>query len=282
MKTNKNIAKAFVALGMVAMTQGCGLMDNYDGSPYRHVFREEAAHLTDESSSPFCDFSIDYTYLKEDEDSIAALINRAVQREFLGKEFASLVPEVAVDSFKNVYIRDYRQEVGEVYLADEARTSSANDFKEWYNQTYSLVTFIEEGQGGVLNASANWFVDSGGAHPNQWSQWLNFDFETGKRLTVDGVFQASARQEVEQLILAQLIRQQAELHPEEKVETVEDLNNLGFLQHTALYIPDNFLLSKKGVLFLFNRYDIAPYAAGEIVVEIPYEKIGHCMKLFSE
>ena len=53
---------------------------------------------------------------------------------------------------------------------------------------------------------------------------------------------------------------------------------MGFLQHTNMFIPDNFLLSKRGMLFLFNRYDIAPYSAGEIVIEVPYEEIGHLLK----
>lgn len=270
--------KALFASALVALTTGCGLVGNYDNSPYGHIFREEAAHLTDDASSPICDFSIDYTYLKEDGDSIAALINRTVQREFLGQEFASLAPEVAVDSFKNVYIRDYRKEVGEVYLADRDQSASVEEMPKWYDQTYSMVTFVEEGNGGTLNVTSNVFVDTGGAHPNQWSQWLNFDFETGKRLTKDEVFQASARADIEQMLLDKLIAQQAELNPEEKVETMEDLQQLGFLQFTSMYIPENFLLSQKGVLFLFNRYDIAPYVAGEIVLEVPYEEIGQYLK----
>ena len=47
---------------------------------------------------------------------------------------------------------------------------------------------------------------------------------------------------------------------------------------TNMYIPDNFLFSKNAMLFLYNRYDIAPYAAGEIVIEVPYEEIGHYLK----
>ena len=278
MKLYKCMPKVLIASCIVALATGCGLVSNYDSSAYEHIFREEAAHLTDDASSPLCDFSIDYTYLNEDGDSIAALINRAVQREFLGKEFASLAPEAAVDSFKNVYIRDYRKEVGEVYLADRAQAASAEEMPKWYDQTYSMVTFVEEGNGGTLNVTSNVFVDTGGAHPNQWSQWLNFDFATGKRLTKDEVFQASARQDIEQILLNKLIAQQAKLNPEEKVETLEDLQQLGFLQLTSMYIPENFLLSQKGVLFLFNRYDIAPYAAGEIVLEVPYEEIGHYLK----
>lgn len=271
---------AIILLMMLLSTWlgGCGLMEKYDDSPYKYIFKEEEAHLTEDASSPFCDFSVDYTYLDEEGDSIATLINRTIQGEFLGNDYASLTPEEAVDSFMNVYIRDYRKETGELYQVDRAKGTSDEEIPAWYNQTYSLVTFIEEGHGGIINVSANVFVDTGGAHPHQWSQWLNFDFESGKLLTKDDVFLASAKVDIERMLLDHLMLMQAEIYPDESLKTLEDLQQKGFLQMTNMYIPDNFLLHKEGVSFLFNRYDIAPYSAGEIVIEIPYEEIGYCLK----
>lgn len=271
---------AIILLMMLLSTWlgGCGLMEKYDDSPYKHIFKEEEAHLTEDASSPFCDFSVDYTYLDEEGDSIATLINRTIQGEFLGNDYASLTPEEAVDSFMNVYIRDYRKETGELYQVDRAKGTSDEEIPAWYNQTYSLVTFIEEGHGGIINVSANVFVDTGGAHPHQWSQWLNFDFESGKLLTKDDVFLASAKVDIERMLLDHLMLMQAEIYPDESLKTLEDLQQKGFLQMTNMYIPDNLLLHKEGVSFLFNRYDIAPYSAGEIVIEIPYEEIGYCLK----
>ena len=271
------VNRFLIVLGLLGAT-GCDWIGPSNDSPYNHIFREEAAHLTDDASSPFCDFSIDYTYLEDKNDSIATLINQAIQREWLGDDYANLLPEVAVDSFMHVYIRDYRQEVGKLYGADRSQATSEEEIPNWYNQTYSLVTFVEEGRGGTVNASANYFVDMGGAHPNQWSRWMNFDFVSGKHLTQEEVFLPSAKADIEKLLLDKLIRQQAEQHPEENVASLEDLQQLGFLQMTNMYIPDNFLLGKEAVLFLFNRYDIAPYSAGEIVIEVPYEEIGPYLK----
>lgn len=272
------MAKVLLTSLLTLFLGGCGLAGSYDDAPYKHIFKEEEAHLTDDASSPFCDFSIDYTYLNEEGDSVASLINRAIQREFLGEEFAPLTPEVAVDSFMNVYIRDYKQETGELYQVDLARNGAEADVPGWYAQTYSLVSFVEEGRGGTVNVSANWFIDMGGAHPNQWSRWMNFDFETGKLLTTEDVFLASAKEDIERMLLDKLIRRTSDEHPEETIRTLEDLQQKGYLQLTNMYIPHNFLLSKKGMLFLFNRYDIAPYSEGEIVLEVPYEEIGQWMK----
>ena len=87
----------------------------YEHSPYKHIFEEEEVFLGNDVSSPFCDFSIDYTYLNEDNDSVAMLINRKIQQEFLGEEYATITPEMAVDSFKNVHLADYSQEIGILY-----------------------------------------------------------------------------------------------------------------------------------------------------------------------
>lgn len=267
-----------VALVLQSAT-GCNWMRPSNDSPYNHIFREEEAHLTDDVSSPFCDLSIDYTYLEEGNDSIAALINRSIQREWLGDEYATLSPVEAVDSFKNVYIRKYRQETGKMYSVDKSKTTYEEEIPSWYNRTYSLVTFVEEGRAGILNASANYFEDMGGAHPNQWSKWMNLESETGKLLTLEDVFLPTAQKDIEQLLTAHLIQMQAEIYPDESMETLEDLQEKGFLQSTNMYIPHNFLLQKEGILFLFNRYDIAPYSTGEIVIKVSYEEIGpylHC------
>ena len=277
MKRYKCMAKVLLTMLLTVWLAGCELMGSYDDSPYKHIFREEEAHLTDDASSPFCDFSIDFSYLNEEGDSIAVLINRAVQGEFLGEDYASLTPEAAVDSFTNVYLRDYKQETGELYQADLARNGAETDVPGWYSKTYSLVSFVEEGRGGMVNVSANWFIDMGGAHPNQFSRWMNFDFETGKLLGVQDVFNASAQADIERILLDKLIREVSDAYPEETIQTLEDLQAKGFLQMTNMYIPHNVLLSKKGVLFLFNRYDIAPYSEGEIVLEVPYEEIGQWM-----
>lgn len=280
MKRHISVMKqVWITLLMVLILSGCRWVSSYDHSPYHHLFIEEEARLTDDASSPYLDLTIDYSCMNEANDSIALLINRTIQHEFLGADYAGLVPEAAVDSFKNVCLRNYRMEVGKLYQADFEKSDSQENIPEWYGQTYSLVTFVEEGRSGmVINATANTFVDMGGAHPDQWSRWLNLDANTGKLLTKEEVFKAEAQTDIEQLLLDKLLQQQAELYPDETLKTLEDLHTKGFLQWTNMYIPDNFLLGKDKVLFLFNRYDIAPYSAGEIVLEISYEEIGHCLK----
>ena len=167
MNLHKRLYKYIGAVALTVLMVGCGLSSNGD-SACRHVFIEEEARLADTDNSPYCDFAIDFTYLDE-VDSVAVRMNRNIQREFLGDDYATLDPVAAVDSFRNTYLADYRNEVGAIFEKERANASSEDEIPAWFSQTYSLVTFVEEGQSGVVNATANYFVDMGGAHPHQWA-----------------------------------------------------------------------------------------------------------------
>lgn len=278
MNLHKTLSVTLAMMALMLMMGACQFLTPGTDSAYKHVFLEEEAHLTEGDNSPYCDFSIDFTYLNE-EDSVALRMNRTIQREFLGYDYDSLTPEEAVDSFKNTYLRDYRMEMAPIFEKERANASSEDEIPAWFSQTYNLVTFAEEGRSGIINATANYFVDMGGPHPNQWARWINFDFMTGRMLAKDEVFHLEAGADIETILLNKLISMQAEAHPDMQVNSLEDLQNMGFLQHTNMFIPDNFLVSKRAMLFLFNRYDIAPYSEGEIVIEVPYEEIGHYLKI---
>ena len=279
MKQYKAMMGMVLLAATVMLAGGCKMAASSDYDPFLNIHMEEVAHLTEDTASPYCDFCASYAYLNEKGDSVKKLINRTVQRELLGEAYASLYPVAALDSFKNDYLRNYRKETGELYRTDMEKKGMAFLKPEWYRQIYSLATFVEEGHKGTINVSATFYCDMGGAHPNQWNRWMNFDGTTGRMLTREDVFPAEAKADIERMLLAKLIGKQSELYPDETIATLEDLHRKGILQLTDIYIPENFLLVKDEVLFLFNRYDIAPYSAGTIVLGIDDEEIGGYLKL---
>lgn len=279
---NRSTLATLVGMTAVLVTGGCSRTVQNDTPLYSNIHIEQVVHLTSQDvSSPYLDLAIDYSFLNEAEgDTAATAINRHLQCEVLGQAYADLPPEEAVDSFKNDYIRDYRTEVGKLCVADSFNChnnmnsiSNATPFPTWYNRTYSLFTFMDEGRKGIINACTDIFVDTGGAHPNQWSRWMNFRPEDGSLITLTDAFPPHSHEGLKTLLLDALIRQQAEAHPEEETNTVDDLRQRGILRFTEMYIPHNFLLGKEAASFLYNRYDIAPYVEGSIVLELPYDEV---------
>ena len=168
------------------LLSGCNGQKQIDSETVKTVKVEEQAHLQDDTVSPACKITIDYSYLAESDaaDSIAQRINRTIQAHVLGKEYIRMNPEVAVDSFKNTYIDNYRKDVNEFYQEDIKNGTPKDELPTWYNYEYGLTTHFSEGKEGILNFIAETFEYTGGAHPNSWNKWMNFEKNTGKLLAL--------------------------------------------------------------------------------------------------
>lgn len=70
-------------------------------------------------------------------------------------------PQAAIDSFKNVYVREYRNSVADLYKEDVKNGTSKDELPSWYNYEYSLTTQFKDGKEGVLNYTAVTFEYSG-------------------------------------------------------------------------------------------------------------------------
>ncbi|WP_455672329.1 DUF3298 domain-containing protein [Phocaeicola sp.] len=253
----------------------CNGQKQIDSDAVKSVKVEEDVHLLDDTTSPSCKLTINYSYLKEsgENDTIAQRINETAQTVSLGKEYARIAPASAVDSFKNVYIANYRKDVAELYREDIKNGTPKENLPSWYNYEYMLNTQFSDGKEGVLNFTSDTFEYTGGAHPNQWGRWLNFDKNNGRQLGLNDVFLSTAEAPICEMLLKELIEEMAERLENDNIKTVEDLQNEGVLNSTNIYIPENFLLKKGEVSFLYNKYDIAPYALGAIVLSLPYADI---------
>ena len=225
------------------LLSGCNGQKQIDSETVKTVKVEEQAHLQDDTVSPACKITIDYSYLAESDaaDSIAQRINRTIQAHVLGKEYIRMNPEVAVDSFKNTYIDNYRKDVNEFYQEDIKNGTPKDELPTWYNYEYGLTTHFSEGKEGILNFIAE--VMEGSENP--MSDMLLEEQTTGM----------AARLE------------------DSSITSLEGLQNAGILNSTNMYVPDNFLLEKEKVSFLYNKYDIAPYAVGVITLSLPYTSV---------
>lgn len=278
-KRNLVVSVMATCLASCFLLSGCNGQKQIDSDTVKTVKVEEQARLQDETASPACRITMHYNYLAESDaaDSIAQRINRTIQDQVLGKEYARMNPEAAVDSFKNAYIANYRRDVNEFYQEDIKNGTPKDELPTWYNYEYGLTTHFDEGKEGILNFIAETFEYTGGAHPNSWEQWMNFEKSTGKLLTLKDVFMAGAEKPMSDMLLKELITEMATRLEDSSITSLEGLQNAGILNTTTMYVPDNFLLKKEEVSFLYNKYDIAPYAVGAITLSLPYASVENHM-----
>ena len=117
------------------LLSGCNGQKQIDSSTIEYINLKEDVHLEDNTTSPACKMTIDYAYLaeKNGNDTIAHKINHTVQSTILGKKYAEMEPQATIDSFKNVYVREYRNSVADLYKEDIKNGTSKDELPSWYN-----------------------------------------------------------------------------------------------------------------------------------------------------
>lgn len=104
----------------------------------------------------------------------------------------------------------------------------------------------------------------GAAHPGSYLNYINFDITTGKVISIEDLFINNYKMELNQIAEKKFIQ----LFGSEGWDfTPGNFNN-----------TENYLITKSGLIFTFNQYEIGPYAAGSPTFLIPYKDIKHLIK----
>lgn len=119
-------------------------------------------------------------------------------------------------------------------------------------------------EGSVLSYQVTTSCYLGGAHGSYVVWYYNFDRANGKLLNIEDIVPADKEKEV-------LKAMEVQLCGDWDAKDLADLQEkTGITMLGDLYLTNNFLLKKDSITFLFNQYEIAPYAAGLISVTIPF------------
>lgn len=118
---------------------------------------------------------------------------------------------------------------------------------------------------GVIVLRAETYAFTGGAHGMD-SLWVaTIDAKTGKVLKWDDLFKADAGDKLTDMIGDELRRKQ-------KADLSVSLKSVGFFEQVVRPC-DNVYVNEKGIGFVYNPYDVAPFSEGRFDVFFPYDKI---------
>lgn len=157
---------------------------------------------------------------------------------------------------------------------EEARENPVVDGSVYYFEEYWYT--LERNDGRVLSFSAMWDIYEGGAHGQYMKYGVNFDAGTGKLLTIADI--AKDKDAFREICVQEMLRQ------------CEDLKAQGVLFEEEMITPglkevlegkmegDEWYFTENGIRFISNVYEIAPYAAGNIDFDIPYEMMEEELK----
>jgi hypothetical protein len=103
----------------------------------------------------------------------------------------------------------------------------------------------------------------GGDHAVNQQVIMNFDTETGRQLTTKDIFVDGFEIQLKPLLLKALQERTG-------FTTMKALHDNGYLNHSDIYVPENFILGSDAITFIYNPDEIAPYTIGSTDLTISY------------
>lgn len=147
--------------------------------------------------------------------------------------------------------------------AEEFYTGKTDWNTYFYNLTFSPMRI----DAGVLSLYGMESSYSGGMHPNHNACAVNYDLTTGKALKLRHILTADASADKLTSLICSVLAQEADSLFSDYALCVEDRFAGDFGADEQWYLSDT------GLCFFFSPYEVAPYNAGTIIAELPYEAL---------
>ena len=183
--------------------------------------------------------------------SLAAVIRDSV---FYKQGYATV--RETMTAYADSMEAEWKTEMAEMYDPE-------SEWREMLQYTYTVEgTPLENGQDSILTYQTTMDCYLGGAHGSYVICYYNFDKSTGRLLGIRDFVPADKEQDALKAMERQLCK-------DWEAKDIDDLREkTGILMLGDLYLTDNFIPKGDSLSFLFNQYDIAPYAAGLIGITI--------------
>lgn len=247
-------------------------MKQYGNMEFDSVKIDTTASLIPDTVSPNCNLRIDFVYpVKCDNTVLLDSVNQALLASCFGKGYKGMDAEAAVDSFRNAYVKDYRNDLVPLYLEDLKNNNGNESVGAWYSYYQSIEARPLTDNPDYLTYIINTNEYRGGAHGTYATTYLNFNPSNGHIMRLNDVFKPDYQKELNELLLKKLMQQTGSA-------TLEELEDKAYLQDTDIYPSNDFRLGKDSIYFLYNIYEIAPYSTGITEIALPYDQLRKLMK----
>jgi hypothetical protein len=256
----------FAAILAMVFISSCGSNDN-ETIAMDSITVDRAVSISNEVNAPSCKVHISLLFAHENNGSKAKFVNKAIIAKIFG--FEKLEVKQAVDSFTNNYLSNYKKNLTKLYNADRKDKNSKS--LGWYDYHYILKGSSMKGRKGIMIYNLELDSYEGGVHGISEQQNLNFSTRSGKRLTLNDIFVPGYKEELNSLLLKAL---------EDKTgsKDINELHRRSYLLSNDMYATENFMLNDGTITFVYNPYEIAPFAVGSTELTLSDSDLSNILK----
>lgn len=206
----------------------------------------------------FINFGKDTTKINIRYPSLSeAPLKDSVQKAILDGIIGSDSISKSLEDYANSFISDY---------ASYHKEEFSNHFPWEMNIDISVATNTKN----HFCIVANEYEYMGGAHPNGYVIYSNFDRATGSIVGLGSIFENGTKEKLTS-IAEKLFRTQ------QNIADGTTLADAGYFtlveegEEGKFFLNQNFLIEKEGIRFYYNKYEMAPYSSGSSDVFISWE-----------
>lgn len=221
-------------------------------------------HLKENPKKPMLRLSIELQY--PDTFSNPAVLTK-IRETVLADFFPDMDkdtnnPEQAIKTYIQNYINFYEDSENASEKDDNEGYENVRGDSWWDNEKM----IIRNNANNILSYTIESDRFTGGAHGGR--NYLNtvINLQNGERITEEDLFTEETRPLIAGILLKKIMAQH-------QVEKVEDLEQIGFFDASEIALNKNFYVTKKGIVYTYNEYEIAAYAIGITEVLLTYEEL---------
>ena len=234
-----------------------------DSITVKEVTIKETYHLSGDTAKPACRiaFAIDVP-VKYQQESDGIQLQKILTPLIFGDEYApdSLFESSAQKAVAS-HIAAYKELEPE--FEKELKENEASYSFEW-EFDYTLSTVYNHDNLLCYGLSTSEYT--GGAHGMYADFYYTIDLSNWHRVVLDDIFRPKSLDQVNRVLLDQLLKSL-------NLSTPDSLLELGFFDTENITANENFYLTNKGICWVFNPYEIACYATGQVRIEVPFKEI---------
>lgn len=252
-------ARISILLTAVLLLASC--MNTGDKYAFQYVTFKKDVPYTQDKEHPSCVFDLNVLWAHGSDTLFANAFNQDISEFMFGVRTTNVRDAMVhfIDSVIKVFKEDNEEQIR--YANEEGFEPRDIDYE------YVLNTEVHYGnRKDIIGHFINFYQYTGGAHGGTFITCRNYRLEDGSVVTLDNYFKPGYESKLIP-VLDQLLLEYAEC------SSRDELDEHGYFSNEPMFVPENFEIREDTIDFIFNQYDIAPYATGITTLSVPTDII---------
>lgn len=232
-----------------------------DKYAFQYVSFKQSLPYTQGKEHPSCSFDINVLKAHGTDTLFADAFNVDISYFLFGKRTTDVRGAMIhyIDSMINIFKEDNKEQIR--YAKEEGYEPRDIDYE------FVINTEVHYGNHrDIIGHFINMYQYTGGAHGGTFITCRNYRLEDGSVITLDDYFKPG----YEKVLIPILDKKLLEYA---ECSSRDELDDHGYFSNEPMFVSDNFEIRKDTIDFIYNQYDIAPYAQGITTLSVPEDEI---------